>query len=726
MYRARKKNLSCFYCGRRSDISFNGQASFLCKNCEAMNWLDKDGSITDPPTSTNSTSDGAPEEVVQYAVPRTSRARPMTPATSSDAFRTSDSIFCTKCQRNQEHLARTLKEYELPDDPNDPEYGARLRSYRRWKQDLEARYPPVCAECEPKVQQQLQKSSYKAKTDHLRRMMDRTRAQRHGGEKRGVLDIMDAAGRWTWHIAFALQFIWHVAVLGGHFVEQGQGPAGNWAIASLRKICQLGLEHSPKPERLIRWGISMSLVSSPWNPRFKQTVHGFTSHLLGLRQWYTYQLVIILIRCACLFISQYNDTKGIPAMKQLGAHLVIGWLMVYVYENAGKTIRTDTAPLFGSGQQPQPPEEEMQPMLHKESNDLGDLLDEIARSPTEKMSPSPSHPSNFSPRQLSSTNTIIQDGSFAAPMRQARTGLGMDSLNLSGSPVSRRHVQQPVQYDDEMDWTPSGSQHRAFSTHNPYIVKNPNPRFNDTPIEPKPGPFWYKVPPAPITPAQRLRNPPMRPIIRESAKESKENFFMGSTRGSLELGTGAKDAGSGMILKDPQFYAPGPRDDPRDGLSNMMGSFSISPSPDDKATRVQLGNAAYAPNGERGEIQNNSRVRMAELLVLFGALWAWVTALGTQETYGPTLALGAICACLMVSIRLAADLLVDAQIKEGKQPSVFRLSWANLGLAQVVAALILGWKVWAGTESGRGVTCGVYGNALLGVVIAHQVWHVFG
>jgi hypothetical protein len=328
------------------------------------------------------------------------------------------------------------------------------------------------------------------------------------------------------------------------------------------------------------------------------------------------------------------------------------------------------------------------------------------------------------PHESRGTRSSLHNGSFGLPIGQNQRGVGFGSLNLSKAAAFSQPEPQPVQYDDEMDWSPSSSQHRAFSTHNPYKIKNPNPRFNDAPIEAKPGPFWYKVPPAPITPAQKLRNPPMKPIIRESPKEKKEPFFQSSKKGPVDIGTASQSTASDIIFKNPQFYAPTPKNDPRDGLSNMRGSFSISPSPDDNATRSRIDRGLFSANRTPGEVQNHGKARTAELIILFGALWAWVTALSTQEPYGPTLALGSICVCFLVSVRLAAALYVDAQVRSGKQPSVFSLSWANLGLAQVMAAMVLAWKVWI--EKGDSATYGVYGNALLCVMIGHQVWHVFG
>lgn len=241
------------------------------------------------------------------------------------------SIFCAKCQRNQELLERTLKEYEFPDDPSDPEYAVRAKGYRIWKRDLETRYPQVCAECEPKVEEQLRKASYTAKTDHMRRMIDRTKERRHQARRRTLLDYIDLAGKWTWHVAFLLQTIWHTVVLGTLLLEQNrQGVLDNQVLASLSKSCVILLNALPPADRIIKWAINMGLLAFVWNPRFKQTIRGFTSHILGFRQWYTYQLVIVLIRCSCLFLSQYNEAQGIPATTQLGAHLVISWLMFYV------------------------------------------------------------------------------------------------------------------------------------------------------------------------------------------------------------------------------------------------------------------------------------------------------------------------------------------------------------------------------------------------------------
>lgn len=703
------------------------------------------GDITDPPVSVaKSSSDNiVPAAQRPWAVSRDpnlsfsasfSAGPPESP--------TLDSVFCATCLKNQHSYAEALSRYEFPDDNNDPEYAERMRAFRRWKSHFESMHPQVCTDCEPKVEAQLNKASYTAQTDHLRRMMDRTRARRREVKKRGVLDLLDVAGKWTWHFAFFLQLVWHALELCSLFVyfqekkqSEQDGPE-DWILGPLARICRFGLRVTPSSARLVRWTINVGFVSIAWNPRFKQTVRGFTSHILGLRQWYTYQLIILFIRCACLFVSQYNDTKAINPTSQLAAHLFISLLMLYIYRLASTTIRTDTRPLFGTikpfrsapNSAPNattPTDGHPNKPQQTRHDDMASILDEIATStPSRGLGPE-NHPGRgFSPSppgRLMGTSSPLgrQNSPFGATPQRSSPLSGLGPLRHAEGATPTRPAPPPMQGGEEMDWAPSSSQHRAFSNHNPFRVKNPNPRFSDAPIAEKPGPFWFKVPPAPTTPAQRVRNPPMRPMIREKALEIPENFFQPSRRGRLDLGSPAPEAGSSFVLKNPSFHAPEPKDDPRDGLSRMMGSFSISPDPEEFSSR-----RSTVPR-EVTELQNSSKVRTAELMVLIGALWIWQRALATQEVYGPTLGLGAICAGLMVSVRLTADLLVDAQLRDGKPPPLLQPSWANLGMVQIMATLVLVWKVWAEND-GNGITCGAYGNGLIGVMVAHQIMHVFG
>lgn len=390
-----------------------------------------------------------------------------------------------------------------------------------------------------------------------------------------------------------------------------------------------------------------------------------------------------------------------------------------IYLAAKKSIHTDTTPLFR-----RPTELTIGPYMEpnrrgstKDPADMGSILDDILHSAPSQQD----HAAQISPPQSTLRSSVINPDTRA---KGSRTSSAMPISHLINRAAQHRRGEPPNTHDaDEMDWSPSASQHRAFSSYNPYRIKNTNPRFSDAPTEPKPGPIWYKVPPAPTNPAQRLRNPPMRPIIRESPKEKKEKMFHLTGRQPINFGGRTRENSAELNLAPAKFYAPGPRDDPRDSLSSMFASsFTISPSPEEREERETQRKGASDIRGS-DTAPNRTTTRIVELIALLAALCSWLFALGCGEQYGRTIALASICVCLIASTRLAADLEVDYQIRGRTRPSVFAPCLANLALVQVIAVIMLIWNIWSGNASL--VLSGVYGNTVFGSIIIHHAWHVF-
>ncbi|KAI1269346.1 hypothetical protein F5Y18DRAFT_369552 [Xylariaceae sp. FL1019] len=720
--------LRCFYCGKKSNTRFDGQKSFDCAQCEATNWLDPNGDITDPPVDHQSRDASA----VQYAIPRSNTFRsPSPPPASALQNQPEHPIFCSTCIRNQHMINSSLAQFEWPDDPTTAEYAARERKFWALRKDLETRYPQVCQDCAPKVNQKLNQASYAAQTDHLRRMMDRTRAQRKETKRWSPLDTVDTLGRWCWYIGFILQAVWHITMVCFLLTEQyATEREDSWLATAWSMLRQAVASALPYTDRLMQWAINLGLCAFPWNPRFKQSIRGFTAHILGFRQWYTYQLFIVLMRLICLSIAQYSKSQGLPIGAQLGAQLFIPLLMVYVYDAARRSIRTDTSPLF---RRPVPvtansPTAPRKSPGGKSSNDLGNVLDEILQSADTKESrnqPDPAQQVSANAFQAAPRPYKKSNGHTSTIRTSTQSQPNFGDLRLSNSLAPTNHEPTVAHYDEEMDWSPSASQHRAFSSYNSYKIKNTNPRFSDTPTEPKAGPIWYKVPPAPTNPAQVVRNPPMRPIIRESPKDTKPNFFQ-STRRPVDLGGKHQSTTSEFTLSQPKFYAPQPKDDPRDGLSSMFASsFSLSPSPEDAEARTaQAKHAASSGNYELGISPDRTTTRVVELFALVLALGGWIFALGSTEHYARSIAMASICGCLIVSIRLAADLEVDRRVRGQGQSrtSVLQPSLASLALVQTAIILLLMWRVWSG---GALQVSGTFGNALFGSLIVHHTWHIF-
>jgi hypothetical protein len=137
---------------------------------------------------------------------------------------------------------------------------------------------------------------------------------------------------------------------------------------------------------------------------------------------------------------------------------------------------------------------------------------------------------------------------------------------------------------DEMDWSPiiPQKQHRAFNTPQSLRGNHNSQLFGQTPVSEKSPVFWAKVPPAPITPAHRLRNPPNQPRLRVSSQEVKENFFNNITRRNSDPDETASNATGKsrreLELQQQRFFAPTAPCEEADSLADTFKGFSLGSS----------------------------------------------------------------------------------------------------------------------------------------------------
>ncbi|KAM0330955.1 hypothetical protein ACHAQA_003912 [Verticillium albo-atrum] len=311
-------NLVCFYCGKRSSIKFDGSIrDFFCIKCDAANYLDENGEITDPPVATTTTN----AQSTQYAIPRSQ---------SPELATASQSIFCSTCLKNQHLFTASLAQY-LPDDLDDLDNIQLDKKYYNFRQGLEQRYPQTCAECEPKVQAQVHQAGYTARTDHLRRMMDRSRQRRAAPKRWTALDTVDKLGRWLWLAGLAGQLLWHIAATAETLSATTPGPLRDpdevpsaWA-SSLRNIANT----LPNTSLLIRLSIWANLLSIWWNPKFVQVSRGFSKHIYGLSQWYMFQVLVLLVRFISVSMATFaGSAEGSARSAQLSLHALLSLAIV--------------------------------------------------------------------------------------------------------------------------------------------------------------------------------------------------------------------------------------------------------------------------------------------------------------------------------------------------------------------------------------------------------------
>ncbi|KAL6864537.1 Ima1 N-terminal domain-containing protein [Trichoderma novae-zelandiae] len=722
MVRMRGRLLACFYCGRRSSIRYDGRIrDFLCTYCDATNYLDENGDVTDPPALESSTPR------------RFAKQLPSRPASPTD------SVFCEKCLKNQRLFTRSLAQY-LPDDPSHPDYADLERKYYRYRKDLEKRYPQVCADCAKKVEERINQAGYTAKTDHLRRMMEKSRGRR-APTKTTPLDVANAMGRWLWWGGFVIQIVWHV-VSASYVLDKNENGMYDPDDQSFTKQLITWSNRLrallPAAETLIGWSIGAGFLSAWWNPHFVQLNRGFTRHLMGFTQWYCFQGLIIFFRYIFRSVLDMQGGQAQSTGAQLSAHFAMACIMALIYSLARGSIKVDTTPLFGVTERTVSAKQMRSPTPRKkirEPKTLAEALTEALESanPTPvKSSPRVQNPSpihNFSPIQNSSpvpNSSPLKNFTPRPPQNQLATPrsnqhplqASHDELSFAGFSLSDKSPQRLVrgQDPDAMDWSPVPKQMQK----SPYRALQDTPvsklgtrPFGQSPTQPDAGPFWFKVPSAPMNPAQRLRNPPNAPLIKRafSVEPVKEEKSFSFGRSFMDEKREEVPRASSVDFKSPSFFAP-ERPDETDALADALGqSFSfesvIDAHSDSEETVV---------NEELPILSSGEASHKYDLYLLTAILPSWFLplAIATPHTWEMRLAILSIAGIIAIrSIGGATQQLLGGGSSKSSSVAMYFASLASV--VELSAVCWTGWQLW--TKQGDVFQ---YGAGVLAFMLGHQ------
>ncbi|KAM0428607.1 hypothetical protein ACHAPT_006968 [Fusarium lateritium] len=617
------------------------------------------GEITDPPVATEREA-----PATQYAVPR--QSPPSSPR---------DSIFCSTCLKNQRLFTSSLAQY-LPDDPNHPDYPGLERNYYRYRKGLEERYPQVCDECAERVEGQIRRAGYTAKTDHLRRMMEKSRGRRVDPGRNTALDWAHSLGRGLWWGGLAMQMLWHFKTLAYVLEHTDEGMYDpddrSWPTMAVAGLAWT-VAFLPPADTLINGAVMASILSAWWNPQFVQVSRGFTRHLLGFTQWYSFQGLIIFFRILFRRVLEMNGGRAQSRSAQLSAHMVMSVVMIMVTKRKKEERKT-----------------------------FSELLNEALDSPT--LTPKRDRPSqplvNPLPRPYPPSNPVRIPES---PRTQ------FNNLN-----ITPRRTQE-VQYSDEMDWTPTESpapsQHRAFREMPPSNA--PRRAFGESPVSAEQNAFWYKVPAAPTTPSQRLRNPPNAPVLRGKPVEQESIFFRGAAKAQ---GQRQQEDESEVAFKPPSFFAPQESNDEANSLADMLSqSFSLSQEESqqgDASARRPSGWTSEKPPFAVGPQLNKLGV---EFMALAALLVVWGLTLAIHTPFRREMQLAFLSAAGTIALRVTGE--ASRETKEEQGPSTATYVGSVLSVMELATVCWLGWEVWQGSAD-----AGKYGMGVLTVMLGHQVW----
>lgn len=247
-----------------------------------------------------------------------------------------ETLFCPKCLQNQHLLTELLASYHPPaTDTDDSAYEVEYPNYRA---RLEEQHPQVCEECEPRVRERLRATGYAAKTDHLRRMMERTREIK--GRTRlievGWRNIVVTAGACGWWASLAGQAIWNIiGATGG--VQREDGLRSEETAITLSSCVHQCLRHGTVDTGCAEWTTSIAgpalllgTMSIWWNNRLKVRVGGSGYRLVGLNEYYKLQVVILVARFCSLAMLQHGTITDPSSTASRAAHIFMLIFLVIV------------------------------------------------------------------------------------------------------------------------------------------------------------------------------------------------------------------------------------------------------------------------------------------------------------------------------------------------------------------------------------------------------------
>jgi hypothetical protein len=373
---------------------------------------------------------------------------------------------------------------------------------------------------------------------------------------------------------------------------------------------------------------------------------------------------------------------------------------------ASRSIKVDTTPLFGTHSGSVTPMQHESPLRSKREETLSfsEALNDALSSSSPQPIPSwPSSPAGLrNPQHSPSTkhNNFQSTDDYINPA----------NLRISDA-IPNPKIEQ-VAYGDEMDWSPTQSHTQTQTTHRAFQDSPSRPgnqprAFGQAPIDPNAGAFWYKVPPAPVNPAQKLRNPQMQPMLRRPV-EKKNAFFQRSKGEDTTVGDGISKK-KAVEFQQQRFFTA---NDDDSGLTNMMAqSFTLG---DDEDATKAVGEATSGENGTVSRVMRVARWRncQIEAIGLVGLLIVWLLRMAIPVAYAMEIQLGLLFLSGIVAVAAAGR-------EQTQSPSTLSLVDSALSVAELAGVAWIGWETWIGNEEAS-----IYGVGAFGTMLLHRIGYL--
>lgn len=354
-------------------------------------------------------------------------------------------IFCRICLTNQSFYVRALADY-LPED-DDPRYAELEAALPTFKKELDLRFPRCCVDCAPRVEAQIKQANYRAKSDHVRRMVKRSNA-RTANFQVGVRNIIVTAAGLGYAYSLLTQILWHALASQ----SETDSPISGVPIRQCLKQWPVPGECSAYAASTIPTSLLIGLLCIWWNPHWQQRLKGREGRLAGLRRYYFLQVLTLVVRFAVwILVEDFAGTQMRPQILHIMALVSITMCTIYTVFGV---IKLDTTPLvdWRNVQQPLVNPDQFRP------------------------------PPAFIPTPENSQSQQFSFNSLAGP--------------------SREHLQAwrpptPPDYENGMDWVPTGQDFNPRQRIIKQKFEQPSPFHGNLPAAPSRGALYHNRAPPP-------------------------------------------------------------------------------------------------------------------------------------------------------------------------------------------------------------------------------------
>ena len=209
-------------------------------------------------------------------------------------------------------------------------------AFPEFHRGLEERYPQVCEDCEPRVRARINKTTYAAKTDHLRRMMERTREGRIVYRSSSWKSYIYFLGAVAWLASWAGQAVWNGIGIWvskeGHTYdgirEVDMSLSGSSCLQQVLQGSGLAPACVELADRLAYFALILGFVSILWNPRLQESLARRGGQIVGKRDYYFLQIFLLGGRCASyMYLTRTADKSDLVVEVIHASSLFLGLLV---------------------------------------------------------------------------------------------------------------------------------------------------------------------------------------------------------------------------------------------------------------------------------------------------------------------------------------------------------------------------------------------------------------